>query len=349
MIALRLFGRLFLLCLGILSAGLMSAWAWGQQQAAPMLAHLSAPRGRLAASASVVLGWRVRLLDVWTGVSLEAMPAETDASAYLLNWDSLPLLLYGDESASSAALRALPAYAPASALPVLPNNLREFRPSPDGAWIAYSAPALSGAEDVWLRDARGERRLSNTPDQWESALAWSPDSRYLAYLVYEPQSFSLRVYELESQQTRTLFSTTDILDRPDWSTSGALLVLKGNLATSAEALIWQDLRRLPQRLSAPAWILPTQTDWSPDGERIAFSVARDYSLWVFDLRQQTTERLASPYPQLEPRWSPDGQYLAWVEWQDSQQPIVLLDWHQRQTRRLFVPPASTNYAIVWRP
>ena len=52
---------------------------------------------------------------------------------------------------------------------------------------------------------------------------------------------------------------------------------------------------------------------SPDGTRLALSVIQEgkQSLWVYDLRRETWNRLTSEDgPELLPTWTPDGEFLA---------------------------------------
>ena len=55
--------------------------------------------------------------------------------------------------------------------------------SPDGRWVAYLSDR-SGEYEVWLRPADGsgaERRVTTDGNTWRYPLAWSPDSRKLAF------------------------------------------------------------------------------------------------------------------------------------------------------------------------
>jgi Tol biopolymer transport system component len=71
------------------------------------------------------------------------------------------------------------------------TNLEDASPvySPDGRWLAFNRKSLDPAawtpgRQLWLMhpDGRAARQLTNEPPYGFSSFAWSPDSRWLAYL-----------------------------------------------------------------------------------------------------------------------------------------------------------------------
>jgi tricorn protease len=83
-----------------------------------------------------------------------------------------------------------------------PSRDRSPLHAPDGRTIAFVSDA-SGREEVWLVAADGSdapRQVSDL-DALKSGLAWSPDSRLLAWTAAD---FRLRVLETESGRTREL-------------------------------------------------------------------------------------------------------------------------------------------------
>ncbi|MGD8868079.1 MAG: S41 family peptidase [Gemmatimonadales bacterium] len=77
-------------------------------------------------------------------------------------------------------------------------------PSPDGKWIAYD----DKNNDLWvLNVAVGDQRKINEYRQGIGDLAWSPDSRWLAYSMRAPNTFNqIKLYSVESGNTVQLTS-----------------------------------------------------------------------------------------------------------------------------------------------
>jgi len=81
---------------------------------------------------------------------------------------------------------------------------------------------------------------------------------------------------------------------------------------------------------------------SPDGERIAFTVVeppkaetRNSDVWVFDVRTRALRRFTTaPKQDFAPRWSPDGQTLAFLSNRDGATQIYLLSTNGGEAEKL---------------
>lgn len=96
-------------------------------------------------------------------------------------------------------------------------------PSPDGKWIAH----YDKDQQLWLYDVRGHRstRIA-TSDQGDfSDLAWSPDSRWLAYAAPAESNGFQRIFLYDVASGKTTPATTDRFDSysPAWSPDGKWL------------------------------------------------------------------------------------------------------------------------------
>jgi tricorn protease len=96
----------------------------------------------------------------------------------------------------------------------------EAVPSPDGRWIAHHDKDLQ----LWLLDTktRKQTRIATTGDpSGFQALTWSPDSRWLAYVAADPNTFQ-RIHLHRADTGKTVALTSDRFNSwsPTWSPDG---------------------------------------------------------------------------------------------------------------------------------
>ncbi len=94
-------------------------------------------------------------------------------------------------------------------------------PSPDGKWIAYD----DKNNDLWvLNVANGEQRKINEHRQGIGDLAWSPDSRWVAYSMRAPNTFGqIKLYNVESGNTVPLTSDRTNSFNVAWDPKGEFI------------------------------------------------------------------------------------------------------------------------------
>jgi tricorn protease len=95
----------------------------------------------------------------------------------------------------------------------------EAIPSPDGKWIAHH----DKDQQLWVYDVdrKTQRRIATSTEGGFFDLAWSPDSRWLAYGESAPSTFAqIKLYNVTTGAITAL--TTDRYDsyRPAWSPDG---------------------------------------------------------------------------------------------------------------------------------
>ncbi len=236
------------------------------------------------------------------------------------------------------------------------HRFRQTAISPDGqrvAWVetlkaADGSPTANAAIYVApLSNPGVVKRISadktGAPHQ-ETEIAWSPDSRSLAFLsdaetAGQPQLWTA---DVESGATKQLTHLTGFLSDPKWSPDGKTLALlfienavraAGPLVAMEAAVGVIESKIYEQRLVAvsagggeahpisPADMYVYEYDWSPDGKTFAATAAHgsgDDNWWIaqlYTLPAAGGEMKSILKPPLQinmPRWSPDGGSIAYI-------------------------------------
>lgn len=195
---------------------------------------------------------------------------------------------------------------------------------------AHPATSLRGSHVAFVRtDAAGHHvdvvdtdrgavvRISLVPlDSIPHDFAWSPDDRQLAWISGN-DLWMAHTDGSESHRIDVGMTVSDIAWRPP---AGAEVVIR---AAAANGLAGLYLMRSDGSNVRPITAIDggeygyTETDWSPDGTKLAYSSvppAIVHVLTIDGLRDETIQPLAGASGTLFPRWSPDGTRLALVDW-----------------------------------
>jgi dipeptidyl aminopeptidase/acylaminoacyl peptidase len=184
--------------------------------------------------------------------------------------------------------------------------------SPDGQWIAFLSDRpgqLSGTpadkKQLYVIAADGgEARQLTKVETGVNNLAWSPDSKKIAFSAEDPEPKVMKdrkekygEYEVVHADYKMVHLWT--LDLPADENAA---VPEAKRLTEGPALSVSDFA------------------WSPDGTRIAFSAQRDPDLisletadiYVLTVGNGKIKKIVStPGPDKNPHWSPDGKQIAY--------------------------------------
>jgi molecular chaperone DnaK len=145
-----------------------------------------------------------------------------------------------------------------------------------------------------------------------SNIAWSPDSRRIAYAADVGDGQSLFVATPGERVVRRITSETVRAIDPAWRPDGSVIAFQDESSETLHVVApdgsgERQLARLPHTFLWP--------EWSPDGSMIATTADRDGQSEIFTISADgTTFHNVSndPAGDLDPTWSPDGSRLAWT-------------------------------------
>ncbi|PJF40889.1 MAG: hypothetical protein CUN55_12235 [Phototrophicales bacterium] len=192
--------------------------------------------------------------------------------------------------------------------------------SPDGRQIAfYAAPINSDDHDIYIMNINGTniQNLTNTPDEDERYVSWSPDGTQLVFHSNRRTSvdsierdYELYLYDLQSGNIQQLTDNTVNDFGPDWSPDGTKIAYysyDNGWHIYVMDLIEGTITQLtPDNLEAR---FPT---WSPDGTQIAFHVTNGDMAQIYFMNADGSNirpLMQNPGNDSFPDWSPDGSQI----------------------------------------
>ena len=228
--------------------------------------------------------------------------------------------------------------------------------SPDSQQILFWS-YRSGNADIWVMDADGNNQQPLTSETtFEYAPDWSPDGQNIIF-VSDREDGVNQVYRMTAAGTNVQRLTNDVSlanSRPKYSPDGQYFATSSwdNVALERNIYIYHAAGNLYQMIDTPG-ASDFQPSWTPNGQRVIFSS------WVFDDNINIVSansdgsdlrlEFGLPGHMWYPRYSPDGQYLAFSKstyYPSSGDEIYL--WH-RNFQRLIQLSDATPVTREWGP
>ncbi|HVT02377.1 MAG TPA: BamA/TamA family outer membrane protein [Thermoanaerobaculia bacterium] len=210
--------------------------------------------------------------------------------------------------------------------------------SPDGKSIAFLSTRDFFSIDLFVADAQtGEtiqKVVSSDGDPHfdslrfiDSSGSWSPDSKKLAFVVYEKGDNRLAIVDVASRnvEQRIRIPGIDALANPAWSPDGHTIAFSGQ-ATGVTDLFTYDLSNGQVRRLTNDKYADLQPSWSPDGRTLAFVSDRgagtnldqlrydDMRLSTIDVASGAIRTLSifNNTKHINPQFSPDGKGIYFI-------------------------------------
>ncbi|HEX2908985.1 MAG TPA: hypothetical protein VHO69_19085 [Phototrophicaceae bacterium] len=222
--------------------------------------------------------------------------------------------------------------------------------------IAFTAVKVGETQtDIYLLNVdTGEmRNLTNSPET-ENGLAWSPDGMWLAYTaqLQESNSNGLYILNMKSGEKRVIVKTAVRDIPPMWMPEGdQIIYLTSEGEKSALNIINTDATQ-PRQLLLEDEI--GTIDLSFDGTQLVLQMGG--GLGVFNLTNETLQPLIQ-IPEDErlyndaswPKWSPDGQQIAYLYLESMYGPyeIYLINGDGSNNHRFVKEDYGTTKPVWW--
>jgi Tol biopolymer transport system component len=209
--------------------------------------------------------------------------------------------------------------------------------SPDGRYIAFLSARELFSIDLFLADAKTgkviRRLISSDRDPHfeslrfiESAGAWSPDSRHLAFITFSRGDNYLSTIDVESRNVEHIrVPGLEAIMNVAWSPDGRTIALAGQSTGVSDLFLYELESKQVRRLTSDRYA-DLQPVWSPDGRTIAFVTDRGADTLLEQLRFSQM-RLATidvstgqvreveafrGSKHINPQWAPDGRSIYFI-------------------------------------
>ncbi|NDJ78988.1 MAG: hypothetical protein GYB65_22280 [Chloroflexi bacterium] len=223
--------------------------------------------------------------------------------------------------------------------------------SPDGARIAFMSERDGNAE-LYVMQADGSNvvRLTDNPAS-DSYPAWSSDGTQIAFVSTRDGSADIYVMGADGSNVQRLTTDPGSDSYPAWSSDGSQIAFVSNRGGTSEIYSMNPDGSGGQPLTnlngANGWF-PT---WSPVGDQMGFVGARNEQYQIFVMSMYTG--LLAPVRNSDAfigrlDWSPDAQWIAFVNMDDGNAELYVIDPTGTTEYRLTNNPAS-DYWPDWRP
>ena len=209
--------------------------------------------------------------------------------------------------------------------------------SPDGRYLAFLSARELFSIDLYLADAKTgniiRKLVSSDRDPHfeslrfiESAGAWAPDNRRLAFVTFSKGDNFLSIVDIETRDTKHIrVPGLESISNLAWSPDGATIALAGQTTGVSDLFLFDVASGQVRRLTNDKWA-DLQPSWSPDGKSLVFISDRGAEsvleqLRFTEMRLATIDvstrqvRLLDAFRgalHINPQWAPDGASIYFI-------------------------------------
>ncbi len=229
--------------------------------------------------------------------------------------------------------------------------------SPNGKYIAFLTEHDIFTLDMWLADAKTGKLIRklhirandghiDAADVYESTGSWSPDSKRIAFVVYEKGNNALLIVNvLTGKIEREIFIPgLDAFTNPAWSPDGKNIIVSA-LRNSQTDLVMYNLKTNKVKFLTNDIYAQFQASWSPDGKYLVFSTdsfpglkspTRNFRFAIMNMKTHKIN-VINIFPQannLNPVFSADGSKIYFLSDADGFRDLYVYDLKTKSVKRL---------------
>jgi Tol biopolymer transport system component len=192
--------------------------------------------------------------------------------------------------------------------------------------VASPGTEETNAAEIWVMNGDGtDRRRLTYNDTFDLGAVWSPDGHTIAFYSADPTEPHVYLIPAAGGEQTLL---TEMRSRfPSWSVTGKIAFDNGGPTFGDIFVINADGTGL-ERLTHDPSQRNIRPDWSPNGQKIAFSSTRDGNTEIYVMNADGSDQTRltfNPADDGAPAWSPDGQKIVFQSNRDGNTEIYTMN------------------------
>ena len=249
--------------------------------------------------------------------------------------------------------------------------------APDGNAIAYEAIVPNKSNDLFLAPFPPQRGQARNLGHWYQGFSFSPDGSRIVHAINNP--FALEVLDLATAKRTLLHKADNVVWEAQFSPDGKFIAYTKTVTEPqssnqpgkdddepdcANPPIDLHLYSLADGSDTAVTFHNLKTpdtvyhfSWSPDSRRIVLELGTndcgypsgDAAVFVTSVDQKYQVCISTASPAIEPRFSPDGTAVVFVDYSRPPHPMLRYEFRSRTLKRLDRPGGHEEYRLMdWK-